>query len=319
MYCRHFGLQRPPFAITPDPGFAYASRAQREALNTLVLTTDAGEGFVKITGAVGTGKTLLCRRFLAVLAGTDPGGRRFRTVYLPNPCLSPQALLRAIAADLKLRLPDAAHAGADDGLLEALTRTLLRLARRGERLVVCLDEAQAMPPETLEALRLLSNLETGQSKLLQIVLFGQPELDALLARPVLQPLRSRIAFAYHLQRLDREETAAYVMHRLGAAGHRGGELFTPAALRALHRASGGLPRRINILAHKGLLVAYGEGAAMVGSRHVRTARIDTPAADAVAGFWAGLSGVYRGLLQTVQAGRRSLAWARAAALTGNAP
>jgi len=270
MYCEHFGLQRLPFSITPDTSFAYSSAAQRGALNTLLLTTEAGEGFVTITGEVGSGKTLLCRRFLAILEGARAGGARIRTAYLPNPCLTPPALLRAIAAELRLRPADA---GSEHGLLEGLNRALLRLAARGVRIVVCLDEAQAMPPDTLEALRLLSNLETEQRKLLQIVLFGQLELDALLGTARLHPLRSRIAFSYRLQRLTPAETAGYVEHRLATAG-RAGALFTPAALRSLHRGAAGLPRRLNILAHKALLVAYGQGAAAVEARHVRIARAD---------------------------------------------
>jgi MSHA biogenesis protein MshM len=275
MYCEHFGLQRPPFSISPDTAFAYASRAQRGALDTLLLTTEAGEGFVTITGEVGTGKTLLCRRFLAVLERARVRGARIRTAYLPNPCLSPLALLRAIVAELQVRPADTSS---EHGLLEGLNRALLRFAARGERVVLCLDEAQAMPPQTLEALRLLSNLETEQRKLLQIVLFGQPELDALLGTAQLRPLRSRIAFSYRLERLAADETAGYLAHRLAMAG-RAAPLFAPAALRSLHQGAAGVPRRLNILAHKALLVAYGQGAAVVEARHVRSARADAQTAS----------------------------------------
>lgn len=272
MYRNHFHLQRLPFSITPDTSFAYSSSSQRNALNTLLLTTDAGEGFVKITGEVGSGKTLLCRRFLARLAAANVPKRRFRTAYIPNPCLSPSTLLMAIAAELKVHVqnPDSQY-----DLLHSLNRALLRFAALGEQVVVCLDEAQAMPLETLESLRLLSNLETEQSKLLQIVLFGQRELDARLARDNLRQLRSRIAFSYRLGRLSLPETVGYLQHRLATAGHSGEPLLSVQAARSIHRGARGLPRRINILAHKALLVAYGQGATSVSVQHVRLARSDS--------------------------------------------
>jgi len=273
MYRAHFGLDRLPFAITPDTAFAYSSRSQANALNTLLIATDGGEGFLKITGEVGSGKTLLCRRFLARLAAANAGGRRFRTAYIPNPCLSPRTLLLAIAMELKLRVSDT---DTEHALLTSLQRALVRHAGRGEQVVVCLDEAQAMPVETLESLRLLSNLETEQRKLVQIVLFGQRELDALLARDDLRQLRSRIAFSHRMEALTPTETVSYLQHRLTVAGYRGSALIDPDAARALHRAARGLPRRINILAHKSLLVAYGLGAHSVGTEHVRAACRDTP-------------------------------------------
>src|SRR6266481_2520613 len=191
MYLTHFGLRAAPFALTPDTAFAFSSRAQREALDTLVLAVDGGEGFIKITGEVGTGKTLLCRRFLAHAAGQPAEARNseagYRTAYIPNPCLSPRTLLLAIARELKIRV---ANVNSDGDILQALNRAVLRLDARGSRVVVCLDEAQAMPAETLESLRLLSNLETEKRKLVQVILFGQPELDHKLARNDLRQLRA---------------------------------------------------------------------------------------------------------------------------------
>jgi len=273
MYREHFGLDKAPFSITPDTAFAYPSSSQRDALNILLMTTDSGEGFIKITGEVGSGKTLLCRRFLARLAAANETKRRFRTAYIHNPCLSPHALLMAIAMELKVRVhnPDSDHS-----LLDAINRALLRAAARGEQVVVCLDEAQAMPVETLESLRLLSNLETEQRKLIQVVLFGQRELDAQLARDNLRQLRSRITFQYQLGTLSLAETICYLQHRVTVAGYRGGLLFGEAAARAIHRAARGLPRRINILAHKALLAAYGQGAHSVNAAHVRAACDDAP-------------------------------------------
>jgi MSHA biogenesis protein MshM len=275
MYLTHFGLNAAPFALTPDTAFAFSSRAQREALDTLVLAVDGGEGFIKITGEVGTGKTLLCRRFLAHAAGSAKEGHR--TAYVPNPCLSPRTLLLAIARELKIRV---ANVNSDGDILQALNRAVLRLAARGSRVVVCLDEAQAMPAETLESLRLLSNLETEKRKLVQVVLFGQPELDHKLARNDLRQLRTRIAFHYELSALSSAETEVYLAHRLRVAGNRGATLFPADVARAIHHHARGVPRLVNIIAHKSLLLAYGQGSARVTLRQVRAAAKDTPQAHA---------------------------------------
>jgi len=280
MYLAHFKLQAAPFALTPDTAFAFSSRAQREALDTLVLAIDSGEGFIKITGEVGTGKTLLCRRFLGHAAASQGAGSKsaaggYRTAYVPNPCLSPRTLLLAIARELKIRI---VNVNSDSEILDALNRALLRLAARGSRVVVCLDEAQAMPVETLEALRLVSNLETEKRKLVQVILFGQPELDQKLARNDLRQLRTRIAFHYELSALSAAETEVYLGHRLRVAGHRGSALFPPEVARAVHNHARGVPRLINIIAHKCLLLAYGQGTARVTLRQVRAAAKDTPQA-----------------------------------------
>ena len=278
MYHSHFGLTAAPFALTPDTAFAFSSRAQREAYDTLVLAVDGGEGFIKITGEVGTGKTLLCRRFLAHAGhGKASAKSVYRTAYIPNPCLSPRTMLLAIAHELKIRV---LNVNSDSEILETLNRSLLRIAGRGARVVVCLDEAQAMPIETLEALRLVSNLETEKRKLVQVVLFGQPELDAKLARNDLRQLRSRIAFHYQLSTLSCAETEVYMAHRLRVAGHRGPALFPADVSRAVHRAARGVPRLVNIVAHKSLLLAYGRGAPRATLADVRAAARDTPHARA---------------------------------------
>lgn len=269
MYLEHFGLTEPPFGITPDTSFFFAFSSYQEALNTLLVAARTGEGFIKITGEVGTGKTLLCRKFMASLGGD------FVTAYIPNPYLEPQTLLLAVAEDLRIPLDaeiDQHH------LLKALTLGLLNFARGGKRVVLCLDEVQAMPLETLEALRLLTNLETEKRKLLQIVLFGQPELDDKLEQESVRQLRQRITFHYQLGTLRRAELEQYLAHRLAMAGHGGGPLFTRGAILQLCRASGGVPRLVNILAHKALLLTYGEGGVQAGARHVRAAVKDTPAA-----------------------------------------
>lgn len=269
MYNKHFGLREAPFSITPDTTFSFASGVFQEALNTLLIAVKNGEGFIKITGEVGTGKTLLCRKFLASL------DESFITAYIPNPYLEPRTLLIALAEELNLKV----RRDLDQHLmLKALTLAMLDFARAGKRVLVCLDEAQAMPLETLEALRLLSNLETEKRKLIQVVLFGQPELNEKLELPSLRQLKQRIAFHYELQPLSRDELDYYVAHRLTVAGQQGGTLFSKGALAVLYRASGGVPRLVNIICHKSLLLVFGEGKQQVEEKHIRVAASDTPAA-----------------------------------------
>lgn len=275
-YLRHFGLREAPFGITPDTSFFYACRSTQEALNTLLIAIGNGEGFIKITGEIGTGKTLLCRKFLATL------GSGWTSAYIPNPDLEPRALVQQIAEELGVRV----EPGVDQHhLLKGITRVLLDSARQGRRVVLCMDESQGMPLETLETVRLLTNLETEKRKLLQVVLFGQPELDRKLASESIRQLRQRITFQYALRGLDREEIGAYVEHRLAVAGHAGAPLFDAWALRALHRASRGVPRLVNILAHKAMLLVFGEGGRCAARRHVQAAAADTPAAAPARGWW----------------------------------
>ena len=276
MYLKHFGLVELPFGITPDTSFTYSVQYHQEALNTLLLALDQGEGFVKISGEVGSGKTLLCRRLLQTL---NDG---WVTAYLPNPNLDANTLFIALAEELGIK--DVAEHD-QYHLVRRINLALLDFARAKKKVVFCIDEAQAMPIETLEALRLLSNLETEKRKLLHIVLFGQPELDEKLHRPEVRQLLQRIAFHYRLGVLKKSEIGLYVAHRLRVAGYRGEGLFTPAALRALHGASGGTPRLINILAHKSLMSVFGEGRQMAGVRHVRLARKDTEGARRLGWFW----------------------------------
>jgi len=276
MYRTHFGLREMPFGITPDTSFAYACTSHQEALNTLLVSVRNGEGFMKIVGEVGTGKTLLCRRFLATLDATHV------TAYIPNPYLEPRTLLFALADELGVAVPRDAD---QHRLLKTLNLALLDFARQGRTVVLCLDEAQAMPIETLEALRLLTNLETEKRKLLQVVLFGQPELDDRLDQESVRQLRQRISFQYRLAALGRAEVDRYIAHRLRVAGYHGHRMFTGPAARAVHRFAGGVPRLVNIIAHKAMLLAYGEGLQHVLPRHVRYAALDTPAARALRPWW----------------------------------
>ncbi|HUW97638.1 MAG TPA: AAA family ATPase [Acidiferrobacter sp.] len=268
MYARYFGLRELPFGITPDTEYYFAHAKQQEALNMLLAAIRMGEGFLKVTGEVGTGKTLLCRKFLAVLAADH----RFLTAYIPNPYLEPLALIEAIAAELSLPV---IQGHGQHALLTTLTHRLIHNYADGRRVVLCLDEAQAMPSETLEALRLISNLETEKCKLIQIVLFGQPELDERLQERSIRQLRQRIAFSYELAPLSLADIEDYLRHRLHVAGYDGPTLFGKSAVRVLYRASGGVPRLANILAHKALMAAYGEGSAVVSGRHMRLACADT--------------------------------------------
>lgn len=269
MYKSHFGLRELPFGITPDTSFFFACSNYQEALNTLLIAVKNGEGFIKITGEVGIGKTLLCRKFMSSL---DKG---FATAYIPNPYLEPRSLMLALADELEIPQDKDVD---QHQLLKAINYRLLVLAREGKRPVLCLDEAQAMPVESLEALRLLTNLETEKRKLLQIVMFGQPELDRKLRQDVIRQLNQRITFHYHLGPLSRDDMEFYLAHRLTVAGFTGSRLFSRSAVHALYAASRGTPRLVNILAHKALMLTFGEGKQEVDARHVKAAARDTGAA-----------------------------------------
>lgn len=267
MYEAFFGLREKPFALTPNTGFLVQLAPYQACLNLLRVALAEGEGFIKITGEVGTGKTLLCR---ALLNELDPS--RYQLAWLPNPSLSPLALRQALAHEL--HVPDVEQLDTH-GLLAALHARLIELAGEGRSTVLLIDEAQALPVSTLEGLRLLTNLETEQSKLLQVVLFGQPELDQTLARQDLRQLRQRITFSYALRPLDVVDATRYLTERLAVAGYRGEPLFERSAVRLLVQGSRGIPRLLNILANKCLMAAFGEGSRCVGVRHVRRALADT--------------------------------------------
>ena len=284
-YLAHFRLREAPFGITPDTGYFFPCRSSQQALNTLLIALQNGEGFIKITGEVGTGKTMLCRKLLSTL---DEGS--WVSAYVPNPNLEPRALLFAVAEELGL--------GVDPGLdqyrlLKRIGVALLDMARSRRRVVLCMDESQAMPLETLEAVRLMTNLETEKRKLLQVVLFGQPELDRKLAQESIRQVRQRITFQHDLEGLDEQEVGSYFAHRLRIAGYAGPPLLTRGARRALYQASRGVPRLVNILAHKALLLLYGENGPQVQHRHIRAAAADTPAAVEPRPWWWPLPSLSR--------------------------
>ena len=282
MYLEHFGMREMPFAITPDTSYFYNYGAYQEALNVLLVALRSGEGFIKISGEVGTGKTLLCRKVLNTL------GDGFVAAYLPNPCLTPAGLRMALADELSVNY---ARNMGQHRILKLINDRLIELNAQGKQVVLLLDEAQALPDDSMEALRLLTNLETEKSKLLQVALFGQPELDERLAENKLRQLRQRITFSYDLNSIDRVGIDGYLGHRLLVAGYNGRPLFCVDAMEALHRDSGGVPRLINILAHKALMVAYGKGVFSVNAQHVRIAAEDTEATVALpnTGFSFGFS------------------------------
>lgn len=266
MYLEHFRLRELPFTLTPDTAFFMSRAGYQDALNVLLVALRSGEGFVKVTGEVGTGKTMLCRTLINTLAG------ECATAYLPNPYLKPTTLLLSVADELGIVYPERIGQHA---FMRLLNKGLLDIHRSGRRVLVCLDEAQAIPRQTLETLRLLTNLETEKRKLIQVVLFGQPELDDVLAEPSIRQLRQRITFSYEILPLTRLGLDNYVQHRLSVAGYSGPSLFGRKALDALYRGSGGIPRLVNIVAHKALMAAFGAGTAAVEVAQVRLAVADT--------------------------------------------
>ncbi len=262
MYRNHFHLSDVPFSIAPNPRYLYMSARHREALAHLLYGTESGGGIVVLTGEVGTGKTTLCRCLLGQLPEhTD-------AALVVNPKLTAHELLATICDELSIRYDR--RKKSIKLLIDAINRHLLAAHADGRHTVVVIDEAQQLAPDVLEQLRLLTNLETDDKKLMQIVLLGQPELNGLLAQEHLRQLAQRITARYHLRPLNYQDTIAYVRHRLSVVGGSP-TLFTGFALRRLYRASGGVPRMINTIADRALLGAYAKGADRVGLRHVRQA------------------------------------------------
>ena len=259
----HFGLREPPFGLTPDTSFFFPALPHQEAHETLLYALGAGEGFLVVEGEVGTGKTLLLRRLLNTLP------HRWQAAFVPNPGLDPRGLYAAVANEFGVPAD-----GTSEDLLHRLERHFIALAQQDRQPVVLIDEAQALPADTLEAVRLLTNLETEKRKLLQVVLFGQPELMARLREKGTRQILTRISFHAALRPLDRREVAAYVRHRLKVAGCERA-LFSGWAERRLWRVSRGLPRLVNIIAAKAMMLAYGQGASRATRRHVMAAARDT--------------------------------------------
>lgn len=262
MYESHLGCQERPFALVPDPRYFFASRGHREALNHLLYGIRREEGFVVVTGEVGTGKTTLCRTLLRKL---DP---QIETAVILNPSQSEEELLQAILGDLGVSLPSSATR---KELLDALNAHLLAARAAGKRVVLIIDEAQDLPPRLLEQIRLLSNLETEREKLIQIILVGQVELSAKLCQRGLRQLNQRVAVRYRLPKLQPKETRAYILHRLARAGSERHDLFTWGALRLVHYLSGGIPRLINIICDRALVAMYARRLKQVTPSTIRLA------------------------------------------------
>ncbi len=266
MYLYHFGLTELPFTLTPNTNFFLPLTPHNEALAVLMTALKTGEGFIKVVGEVGTGKTLLCRKLLNEIP------EHFVTAYIPNPYLNPDELRRAVALELGVKQAQRMSAQL---LTQRIQNRLLELHAKGHSVVLILDEAQALPAESLEALRLFTNLETETRKLLQVVLFAQPELDQRLTQTEFRQLRQRITFSYQLRAMNTKEVQQYIQHRLQVAGYKGAALFSANLCKKITKATQGVPRLVNILCHKMLMLSYGQGRYQMTAKELAAAIKDT--------------------------------------------
>ena len=280
MYADYFGLQQEPFSIAPDPRFLYPSARHREALAHLLYGLDRGGGFVLLTGEVGAGKTTVCRAFLKHVPPSC------HVAYVLNPMCSGHEMLKSVCAEFGVT--PAGDAPSAQDCIDALNAFLLRTHAEAQQCLLIVDEAQNLSPAVLEQLRLLTNLETDERKLLQILLIGQPELRDMLARPEMKQLAQRVIARYHLGPLNETETEQYIRHRLAVAGRRGAVPIRREARMRIHRLSGGIPRRINLLCDRALLAAYGDG-----KPRVDVALIESAAREVFAERQRGAGGRYR--------------------------
>jgi len=261
MYLSHFGLTQSPFSITPNPEFFYAGNQRGAILDALVYAVCTGEGIVKVTGEVGSGKTMLCRMLVNLLP------QKIKVIYLVNPSLNRTEVIYAIAGELDLGV----EGKRTDEIIRLLQNELIKIHAEDRQVVLLVEEAQAMPLDTLEEIRLFSNLETAHHKLLQVVLFGQPELDENLSLARMRPLKERITHSFKMPRLEAKFLPEYLMLRMRAAGYRGPDIFTKRAIKRIANVSDGIVRRINILADKSLLAAFAENTHAIQIRHAHAA------------------------------------------------
>ena len=266
MYLDYFQMQDTPFRLTPDTQFYYQYRGHKEALEVLTVAINMGEGFIKVTGEVGTGKTLLCHQLMNSL------GDDYFVAHLANPFLSHQSLQMAIADAFGIDIDESTPA---HKRIKAIKERLIELNDSGKQVILLIDEAQSIPEDSLESLRLLTNFETEKTKLVQIVLFGQPELEIRLNHPAIRQLKQRITFSYHLQPMDKTGVEGYVQHRLQISGYQGDPVFSHRALNLVFSATRGTPRLVNILCHKALMLAYGAGVKTIQPCHIRSAAKDS--------------------------------------------
>ena len=280
MYEKFFGLSRDPFSIAPDPRYLFMSERHREALAHLLYGLDAGGGFVLLSGEIGTGKTTVCRCFLEQIPPNC------NVAYIFNPRLTVLELLRSVCEEFHVPLPpEQSEAVTAKALIDPLNMFLLAAHAAGRNNVLIIDEAQNLSSDILEQLRLLTNLETNERKLLQIILIGQPELRSMLARPELEQLAQRVIARFHLDALSRPETADYVAHRLSVAGLDGPLPFDKKALARVYQLSRGVPRRINLLCGRALLGAYASG-----QRQISKDPVDKAAAEVFGSLLTSPSG-----------------------------
>lgn len=265
MYHAHFGLSQSPFSITPNPDFFYSGSKRGDILDALIYAVAHGEGIIKVTGEVGSGKTMLCR----MLAGMMPDN--VEVIFLVNPTLSREEVMFTLAGELEINT----EGKRPDEVIRLLHQDLINKHINGKQVVLLVEEAQAMPFETLEEIRLFSNLETAQHKLLQIVLFGQPELDDNLSQSHMRQLKERITHSFKVPPMDASIISDFLMFRMRTAGYHGPDLFTPEAIKLLAEVSEGIIRRINILADKALLAAFAENTHAIQAKHIQAAIADS--------------------------------------------
>jgi len=266
MYQEHFGLNRPPFKITPDTSLFYEGNQRGAALEALIYAIKSGEGIIKVVGEVGSGKTMLCR-MLEVRLSNDVD-----VIYIANPSLSPDNILHVIAHELQLGVNNSMS---KVDVMQRIQAHLLKKHANNRQVVLFVEEAQSMPIETLEEIRLLSNLETDENKLLQMVLFGQPELDEKLSVPHIRQLKERITQSFYLSPFPPDDTLQYLNFRLRAVGYKGPDVFNKKTAGAVKKYSNGLTRRMNIIADKSLLAAFSEGSHTVTASHIKSAAQDS--------------------------------------------
>lgn len=265
MYHSHFGLNQSPFSITPNPEFFYSGSKRGDILAALLYAVEHGEGIIKVTGEVGSGKTMLCR----MLASMMPDN--VEVIFLVNPTLNREEVMFTLAGELEINTAGKRP----DEVIRLLHQDLINKHIQGKQVVLLVEEAQAMPFETLEEIRLFSNLETARHKLLQIVLFGQPELDVHLGMPHMRQLKERITHSFNVPPMVPSLISDFVMFRMRTAGYHGPDIFTKEAIALLAQVSEGIIRRINILSDKALLAAFSENTHAVEARHVKAAIADT--------------------------------------------
>ena len=303
MYLQHFGLDEHPFRITPHTDFFYAGSDRGAVLNALVYASQHEEGIIKVTGEVGSGKSMLCRMLIEQLPSSVV------SIYLANPSLNRDEILHAIAEDIGLNFPPTTRVAT---VIRQLQEILIQLYSEGKRVLLLVDEAHAMPLESLEEIRLLSNLESNRHKLLQIILFGQQELDLTLNESNMRQLRERITQQFALTPLNYQHIGEYINFRLQAAGYRGLPLFENNALQLITKASYGLARRVNILADKSLLAAYTAGAHKVTAEHAKYAIKDAGYNDLAAKLYQIPTSIknktLRSLLGLTAIGVLALSW-----------